>query len=425
MKLKIPLGSSWMIAVGYFDPGNWATDLEAGSKFGYGLLWVIVIANVLAVFLQHLCIRIAFDRGQDLAQISCLIKKSRSMKNSFLRKSLNFILYLTIEAAMVATDLAQIIGSAMAIRMLFGIGLFWGSIVSAFDVILFFFIFGEKKKARESENFCSGLLQGLVAALMLIVAICIIIEIFLLRIQIKLVPLLKGLIVPKINSKDQLMTVMGLVGATIMPHNLYLHSALARREIANETNFNSNRKNCLIKKTIDIGIALLCALFVNGGILVMSATVTDMSKVKMESLEAVSNYLKLSLGKFSSALFALGLLASGISSTIAGTLSGQAVIEGFFEDSRLMRIGMKWRNMFLRGITLGLALMIATLSSDKADRVLFYSQIVLSIQLPIAIIPLAYANQKTMSKISKISIWLIVAIIISMDIICIVSSLTK
>lgn len=415
-----------MIAVGYFDPGNWSTDLEAGSKFGYDLLWMMVIANIMAVFLQHLCIRLAFDRGEDLAQVSCLTKRNSTGRGSFWWKLLNFTLYLTIEAAMIATDLAQIIGSAMAIRMLFGIGLFWGSIISALDVIFVFFIFKERKKqAGEPESLCNSLLQGFVALLMLFVAFCILIEIILMRTQIKLLPLLKGLIVPRINSKDQLLTVMGLIGATIMPHNLYLHSALARREIANETNSNSNRKNCIVKKTTDIGIAILCAMFVNGGIMVMSATVTEMSQIRMESLEGVSDYLRKSLGKPASIVFALGLWASGISATIAGTLSGQAVIEGFFEDSRLMRMGMKWRNMFLRCITLSLALLIAALSSNKADRVLFYSQVILSIQLPIAIVPLIYANQKTMGTFSKFFSWLIVSLIISMNLICISYSLIK
>jgi manganese transport protein len=423
MKFEIPLGSSWMIAVGYFDPGNWSTDLEAGSKFGYDLLWVMVLANIMAVFLQHLCIRLAFDRGEDLAQISCLTKKSGFLKDSFCRNLLNIILYLTIEAAMIATDLAQIIGSAMAIRMLFGISLFWGSIISALDVVVVFFIFRDRKKpSGEPEGLCNTLLEGFVAILMLFVSGCIIIEVFLLRGHIKLLNLFKGVVIPKIKSINQLPTIMGLIGATVMPHNLYLHSALARREIAAETSVDQSRKKCLIKRTRDIGIALLCALFVNGGIMVMSTAVTQMSNVKLETLEAVSDYLKVSLGKYSSIIFALGLLASGISATIAGTLSGQAVIEGFFEESQLMRVGMKWRNIFLRGVTLCLALLLAALSSEKADRVLFYSQVALSIQLPIAVIPLIYANHKTMNLFSKFFSWSIVAIIVLVNVTSVILS---
>lgn len=419
--MEIPLGSAWMIAVGYFDPGNWSTDLEAGSKFGYDLLWIMLVANGVAIYLQHLCVRLPFNRGKDLAQVSCLKRKFPTTAGAIL----NALLYLAIEAAMVATDLAQIIGSAMALRMLLGVPLFWGCVISALDVILVFFIFREHKKPTgEPEGLCNSLLDAFVAVLMIFVAGCVIVELVMLRKSIKLGPLLAGTFIPKIRSWEYLTATMGIVGATVMPHNLYLHSALTRREIeAERMKMSGGPGKSLRKRTLEIAAALAAAVLVNGGILVMAAAVTEKSGVQLESLEKVADYLRGSLGKLSATLFALGLLAAGVSATIAGTLSGQAVIEGFFEDSRLMRHGMQWRNFMLRGITLSLALILATLSADMADRVLFYSQVALSLQLPIAIVPLIYATQDSMNRPMRAFSWAIAALIILMNISLVLSPL--
>jgi NRAMP (natural resistance-associated macrophage protein)-like metal ion transporter len=535
---SIPLGSAWMIAVGYFDPGNWATDLEAGTQFGYSLLWVMLVANGMAIFLQHLCLRLAVHGGRDLAEVSSLLDRKKNddadddddqgdgdeedlegqrhsetpSKRSSDRKRwlwfvLNLLMYGTIEAAMIATDLAQLMGSALAVRMLFPwMPLPVGCFLAALDVFIVFFVLNQEADNYGNGNYgelCNRLLEWFVAALMAFVTVCVGVELILLRRYIRLADLFSGLLVPRLSNKSALLTTMGLIGATVMPHNLYLHSALAKREfhsassttstdaasgttttgtnasVPKDGNIDDHAQNgdvtttsepaagdddrssingaestntmeekrrrgrFIRSKTRDIAVALMLAVFVNGGILVLAAAATDSLasdtgavNAPLDGLESVARLLRRTIGAAAGILYALGLLASGISATIAGTLSGQAVIEGFFltttttttssshtakqKDNNNRTLEGKgwlkrWRTMIIRAVTLLLALVIASTMASLADDVLFYSQVALSLQLPLAIVPLIWHSQMTLGLAGRLVAWSIAGTVLLMN----------
>ena len=360
------LGPGFLVSVGYMDPGNWATDLAGGSKLGYQLLWVILASNLIAIFLQTLCARLGVAGQIDLAQAS---------RGQF-TKPVASLLWILAEVAIIATDVAEVIGSAVALHLLFGIPKVAGVLITGLDVlaILALMKFGFRK------------LEAIIVTLVATIAICFMINIIWAQPDWQAVA---GGLIPRSQPKGEALAIaVGILGATVMPHNLYLHSAIVQTRKFEDT------KLAVRSATIDSAIALGMAFFVNASILVLAAAVFHKNNIPVDTLEKAHELLKPMLGGAAATLFAVALLASGQSSTITGTLAGQVVMEGF----------MQWKvtPWLRRALTRGLALIPAViLVSDTSGRDvdgLILSQIVLSLQLPFAVFPLVLvtANKEIM-----------------------------
>jgi len=356
-------GPGYLVSVGYMDPGNWATDLAGGAKFGFALLWVILLSNLMAMFLQSLCVRLGVAGGRDLAQ-ACRDRYS---------KPVSYVLWILCEIAIIACDLAEVIGSAVALYLLFGIPLVWGVVITGFDVLLLL----------TAMHFGFRKIEAIVITLVTTVAVCFGIEVFLSGPEWG--ALAVGLVVPTVPNAEAFYIALGILGATVMPHNLYLHTALVQtRDIEKTT---AGKRQAIRYNTIDTIIALGAAFFVNAAILVVAAAVfhatghTDVSE-----LEDAHRLLAPLLGApIASTAFAVALLASGQSSTITGTLAGQIVMEGFLK----IRIRPWLRRLITRLLAIVPAIILIGASGGKNTvGLLVFSQVVLSMQLSFAIFPL-------------------------------------
>lgn len=385
-------GPAYLISVGYMDPGNWATDLAGGSQFGYKLLWVLVLSNIVALLLQSHSARLGIVRGKDLAQCN----------RETYPKGLNFVLYLFAEIAIVACDLAEILGMAIGLQLLFGLDLLWGVGISFADTLLLMSL--QRFGMRKMELFIIGMI--------FVIGMCFFIEMWFAKPN--LAEVATGFI-PSIPNHTALYIAIGIIGATVMPHNLYLHSALVQTRKVNKDE-NSIRK--AIKYNFwDTAIALNLAFFVNAAILILAATVFHKNGMTgVAELEDAHQLLAPLLGsEWAPKLFAIALIAAGQSSTITGTLAGQIVMEGYLK----IRINPLVRRMITRLLAIVPAFVVILLTHEKGvGSLLIFSQVVLSMQLAFAIIPLIHfvSDKKKMgvfvlSKKTIVLSWIIAAII--------------
>ncbi|HWN88564.1 MAG TPA: Nramp family divalent metal transporter [Chitinophagaceae bacterium] len=367
-------GPAYLVSVGYMDPGNWATDLAGGSQFGYKLIWVLLMSNLMALLLQSLSARLGIVRGRDLAQAS---------RETYPRY-INYALYVLAEIAIAACDLAEILGMAIGLQLLTGLPLIWGVLITVLDTFLFLYL--QRLGIRKMEAF--------IIALIAVIGISFLIEIILVKPQLSEVA--TGF-VPTIPNDTALYIAIGIIGATVMPHNLYLHSALVQtRKIKRD---DAGIKKALKLNLIDSTIALNLAFFVNAAILVLAATAffktgrTDVAEIKVAH-ELLPSFLGT---KFAPILFAVALIASGQSSTITGTLAGQIVMEGYLQ----LRIAPWVRRLMTRLIAIVPAVIVILVNGeDNIDSLLVLSQVILSLQLGFAIIPLIHftSDKQAMGK---------------------------
>jgi manganese transport protein len=371
-KLLAFAGPGFLVAVGYMDPGNWATDLAGGSQYNYSLLTVIMISNLMAILLQALSLKLGIVTGRDLAQ-ACRDHFSRPV---------SFALWFICELAIAACDLAEVIGSAIALNLLFGIPLLVGVCITAFDVLLVLFL----------QNKGFRYIEALVITLIAVIGGCFAWELVASRPDI--VGIAKGFIPTSqiVTDPGMLYIAIGILGATVMPHNLYLHSSIVQTR---RYEMNSAGKREAIKfATIDSTLALMFALFINAAILIVSAA-TFYTRGRNDVAEIQEAYKLLSplLGVTgASTLFALALLASGQNSTLTGTLAGQIVMEGFLN----IRLRPWLRRLITRLIAIIPAVAVTSISGEKGTtNLLVLSQVILSLQLSFAVFPLVmFTNDK-------------------------------
>ena len=361
------LGPGYLVAVGYMDPGNWATDLAAGSRYGYQLLWVVGLSSLMAMVLQTLCCRLGLATGMNLAQ-AC---------RQLLPEGWRIPLWLLAELAIVACDLAELVGSAIALQLLFGLPLPWGVALTVADTLLLLAL----------QRFGVRRLEALIIAMVALVGGCFAVELLLLQpswsaVAAGLVPHPQTL-----RSGDQLYLAAGILGATVMPHNLYLHSSLVQSRRWPE--HPRARHWALRYATADAVLALLLAFLVNAAILVLAGGAFHGSLGQpVEDLSQAYHLLTPLLGtSLASVLFGVGLLAAGQSSTLTATLAGQVVMEGFLD----LRLPDWQRRLLTRSLALIPAMATVLALGDQAtNQLLVLSQVVLSLQLPFAVIPLVF-----------------------------------
>ncbi len=359
-------GPGYLVSVGYMDPGNWATDLAGGSKFGYALLWVILASNLMAMLLQTLCARLGLVTGRDLAQ-AC---------RDYYKKPAAIALWFLCEIAIIACDLAEVIGSAIALELLFHIPLIAGVLITGLDVLLILALgqFGFRK------------LEAVVITLVATVAGCFALEMFMARPDWSAVT--HGLLTPVFPTPfggdgGSLFIALGILGATVMPHNLYLHSSVVQTR-ANDRSPGGLRQ-AIKYNTLDTVIALGAAFFVNAAILILAAAAFHKGGIVVDDLKEAHRLLSPLLGGAAATAFAVALLASGQSSTITGTLAGQIVMEGFLR----IRISPWLRRLITRSLAIIPAIILISISGGKNTvQLLILSQVVLSMQLSFAIFPL-------------------------------------
>jgi len=369
------IGPGYLVAVGYMDPGNWATSLAGGSAFGYTLLSITLISSLMAIVLQALCARLGIATGRDLAQ-SCRDSYSQPVAIG---------LWALAEAAIVATDLAEVIGTAIALNLLFGIPIQIGVIVTALDVFLILAL----------QNLGFRLIEAFVIALIGVIAACFAVEMVLVRPEITGV--LAGLVpTPQVVTNPEMLYIaLGILGATVMPHNLYLHAAIVQtRRIEPDA---ASKRAAIRYASIDSTVALLFALLVNGSILVLAAaTFHRAGQFEVAEIQQAFRLLTPMLGTaLASILFAVALLASGLNSTVTATLAGQIVMEGFLE----MKLPRWLRRLATRSLAIIPAALVAIYYGEKGTaELLVLSQVVLSLQLPFAMVPLVLftADRKKM-----------------------------
>ena len=377
-------GPGYMVSVGYMDPGNWATDLAGGAQFGYTLLSVILLSNAMAILLQALSARLGIVTGRDLAQ-ACRDHYSRPV---------NIMLWLACEAAIIACDLAEVIGTAIALQLLFGIPLIGGALITALDAFLLLLLMNKGFR----------FLEAFVIALLVIIAICFAIQIA--AAAPPVAAMLRGFIPsPEIVTNHAMLYVaIGIIGATVMPHNLYLHSSIVQTRAYERT--DEGRRDAIKWATADSTIALMLALFINAAILVVAAVAfhesghADVAEIG-QAFELLSPLLGLGIA---SALFAIALLASGLNSTVTATLAGQIIMEGFLR----LRIPNWARRLLTRGVAIVPVIVVTALYGEKGTgQLLVFSQVILSMQLPFAVIPLVrFVSDRRKMGIFVIPAWL-------------------
>jgi manganese transport protein len=392
-------GPGYMVAVGYMDPGNWATDLAGGARFGYTLLSVVLLSNLMAILLQALALKLGIATGRDLAQ-ACRDHYSRPV---------SFVLWVLCEIAIAACDLAEVIGSAIALNLLFGIPLIWGVCLTAFDVLLILML--QHKGFRY--------LEALVIALVASIGVCFAAELIMARPDLANVV---GGLLPTgeiVTNPTMLYIAIGILGATVMPHNLYLHSSIVQtRKVLPDS---ISRREAIRFATLDSTVALLFAFFINAAILILaSATFHNTGHQEVADIGDAYRLLAPLLGTTAaSTLFAVALLASGQNSTITGTLAGQIVMEGFLN----IRLPAWLRRLITRLIAIVPAVIVTGLYGERgAGGLLILSQVVLSLQLSFAVVPLVYfTGQK--SKMGEFVnsrglaglAWLVAAVIMGLN----------
>jgi len=389
-------GPAYLVSVGYMDPGNWATDIAGGSQFGYRLLWVLLMSNLMALLLQGLSARLGIVRGRDLAQAN---------RETYPRL-VNFCLYILAEIAITACDLAEVLGMAIGIQLLTGLPLIYGVSITALDTFLLLFL--QKLGMRRMEVF--------ILSLIAIVGVSFFVEIFLAKPGLGEIS--KGLI-PSLPGTAALYVAIGIIGATVMPHNLYLHSALVQtRKIKRD---ESHIRQALRLNLWDSTIALNLAFLVNAAILILAGAVFFKSgRTEVASISEAHQLLSPLLGtRVASILFAVALIAAGQSSTITGTLAGQIVMEGYLR----LRINPLLRRLITRLIAIIPAVLVIWISGEtKVDQLLVFSQVVLSLQLGFAVIPLIhFVSDKKKMGIFRIKIttrffaWLIALLLLYLN----------
>jgi manganese transport protein len=374
------VGPAILVSVGYMDPGNWGTDLQGGANFKYALLWVVALASLMAIFMQVMSARLGVVTGKDLAQCC----------RDWYPKWTRWPNWLMSEVAIGACDLAEVLGSAVALNLLFHIPLLWAVIITSLDVLLLLML----------QRFGMRMIEAIVLLLVVTIAVCYFIEIFVLpQTQPNFVEMGRALIVPGLRQAGMAYVAIGIIGATVMPHNLYLHSALvqSRRLQKDEPSIRS----AIRFNTIDSIVALAIAFFVNAAILVLAATVffgkesVTLSGGQVVHFGGDSDWIRVAyltlaplLGTAAaSTLFAVALLASGQSSTITGTLAGQVVMEGFMR----WRIQPWVRRLITRLLAILPAVFIIGLRGEgSVTDLLTLSQVVLALQLPFAMLPLLH-----------------------------------
>jgi manganese transport protein len=392
-------GPGYLVAVGYMDPGNWATDLGSGSKFGYTLLSVVLISNCMAMLLQALSAKLGIATGQDLAQ-ACRSRYS---------PRINFALWIICETAIAACDLAEVLGSAVALKLLFGLPLLAGVLITGLDVLIVL--------AMQGRGF--RLVEVFVITLIVSIAACFAYEIFFahplwLEAASGFIPRIEIL-----RNREMLYLAIGILGATVMPHNLYLHSSIVQTRAFGLS--VPEKKDALRYAVFDSTLALFFALFVNAAILVLGAAAFH-SRGLTQVADIADAYKLLTpvLGaSFASVLFALALLASGQNSTLTGTLAGQIVMEGFLS----LRLKPWLRRLITRlAAIVPAALVIGLAGEGKATSLLIFSQVVLSFQLPFAVIPLirftsdrSRMGEFTNSRVTAVAAWIVAIAIIGFN----------
>ena len=390
------LGPAYLVSVGYMDPGNWATDIAGGSQFGYKLIWVLLMSNIMALLLQSLCARLGVVRGRDLAQAS------REAYNPFV----NFVLYILAEIAIVACDLAEVIGMAIGLNLLFGLPMIWGVSITALDTFLLLFLLN--KGMRKMEVFIIGLI--------FIIGGSFVVEMFFAKPDMG--ELMAGFI-PSLPNSTALYIAIGIIWATVMPHNLYLHSSLVQSRKIERT--KKGIKQALKFNFIDSAIALNLAFFVNAAILILAAAVFHKNGLfEVAEIQDAHALLEPLLGsKLAPAFFAIALIAAGQSSTLTGTLAGQIVMEGHLN----LRIQPWVRRLITRMLAIIPALFtVFYFGESGTGKLLVLSQVVLSLQLGFAIIPLIHfvSSKKLMNGFHitwplRIASWLITIIIVGLN----------
>ncbi|MFJ3366563.1 Nramp family divalent metal transporter [Pseudomonas sp. NPDC086251] len=358
-------GPGYMVAVGYMDPGNWATDLAGGSQFGYMLLSVILLSNLMAIVLQALAARLGIATGLDLAQ-ACRAHYSGPVR---------IFLWLACELAIIACDLAEVIGTAIALKLLFGIPLLWGAILSAADVFLILMLM----------RWGFRWLEAFVGALLMLIAACFAAQIVMSQPELNAV--LSGFVPQSeiVTNPAALYIAIGIIGATVMPHNLYLHSSIVQTRAYERS--ETGKRSGLRWAVTDSTIALCLALFVNTAILITAAAVFHSAgRTDVVEIEKAHELLSPMLGVgIASTLFAIALLASGVNSTVTATLAGQIVMEGFLH----LRIPGWMRRLTTRCLAIVPVVIVTALYGEHgAAKLLVFSQVILSMQLPMAVIPL-------------------------------------
>jgi manganese transport protein len=364
-KLLAFLGPGYLVAVGYMDPGNWATSLAGGSKFGYALLTVALLSNVMAIVLQSLCTRLGVGAGRDLAQ---------ACRDSFPRW-ISLPLWLSAELAITATDLAEVIGTAIGLNLLFHIPLSVGVILTAADVFLILAL----------QAFGFRWIEAFVVAMLGVIAACFAIQIALAHPDWGAV--LRGFVPTSeiLKNGEMLYLALGILGATVMPHNLYLHSGLVQTRYVGDS--RQEKREAIKLATIDSAMALCLAFVINASILILAAaTFNHAGKTDVAELDQAHAFLAPLLGSaLAPTLFAIALLCCGLNSTVTATLSGQIVMEGFLN----WRIAPWLRRLLTRMIAILPAVVVTLWAGEKATgKLLILSQVVLSLQLPLAVVPL-------------------------------------
>lgn len=409
--VKVPLNASFfrkmlafagpglMVAVGYMDPGNWATDLAGGAQFGYTLISVILISNFMAIILQHLSLKLGIVTGRDLAQ-AC---------RDHYKKPMAMFLWVICEFAIAACDLAEVIGSAIALNLLFGIPLVAGIVITALDVMIVLFL----------QNKGFRILEAIVASLILIIGGCFAYELLISH------PVWGGVVanlMPKaqiVTNPQMLYIAIGILGATVMPHNLYLHSSIVQTR-AFERN-DAGKSMAVRFATIDSTVALLFAFFINAAILILSAAAFHGTEhANVADISDAFNLLAPVLGApLAGIVFAVALLASGQNSTLTGTLAGQIVMEGFLN----IRLRPWMRRLITRLVAIVPAVIVAIIYGEQGvGQLLVLSQVILSMQLSFAVIPLVMftSDKKKMGKFVnaawlQILSWGITAVIVVLN----------
>ncbi len=402
-------GPGLMVAVGYMDPGNWATDIEGGSKFGYTLLSVILISNLFAILLQYLSLKLGIATEKDLAQ-ACRSNYSPAV---------SFSLWIICETAIAACDLAEVIGSAIALNLLFGLPLTWGVLLTGLDVLVILFF--QYKGFR--------FIESVVATLILVIVTSFAIEMLLSHPQ--MVPMLSGLL-PKaevVTNPSMLYIAIGILGATVMPHNLYLHSSIVQTRDYPRT--TSGKRMAIKFAAIDSTVALMAAFFINAAILIVaSASFHTSGHSDVKDITDAHQLLSPLLGTtLASTIFAIALLASGQNSTLTGTLAGQIVMEGFLD----IKLKPWVRRLITRLIAIVPAFIVTFIMGEKGTaNLLVLSQVILSMQLSFAVIPLImFTNSKhkmglfANSKLMRIIAWAVAITILVLNVYLLYDTLFK
>jgi len=398
-KLLAFSGPGYLVAVGYMDPGNWATDLAGGSQFGYTLLSVILLSNLMAILLQALCAKMGIVMGRDLAQ-ACRDHYSRPV---------SMALWGLCEIAICACDLAEVIGTAIALNLLFHIPLLWGVCLTALDVVVVLYM------AHKGFR----ILESMVVALMAVIAVCFGLELLFSKPEIGAMMAGFWPTAEIIKNPTMLYVAIGILGATVMPHNLYLHSSIVQTRKYEQ---NATGKAEAIRfATWDSSIALMLALFINGAILIVAAATFHRQGRFVAEIQDAYQLLSPMLGvSVAGTLFALALLASGQNSTLTGTLAGQIVMERFLN----VRLRPWLRRLITRGLAIVPAVICTAMYGESGTtKLLIFSQVILSLQLPFAVVPLIlFTSDRTkMGQFAnplwiKILAWIVAAVIIVLNV---------